>query len=50
MLEQGTTWNINPDMLAVVDMEGRFLATNPAWADGLPLAAAGFEALRYGKG
>jgi DNA polymerase len=25
------------------------LATNPAWADGLPLAAAGFEAYRYKK-
>lgn len=25
------------------------MATNPAWADGLPLAAAGFEATRYGK-
>jgi DNA polymerase len=25
------------------------LATNPPWADGLPLAAEGFEAQRYGK-
>lgn len=25
------------------------LATNPAWATGLPLAAAGFEARRYKK-
>lgn len=25
------------------------LATNPAWAPGLPLAAAGFEAYRYKK-
>lgn len=25
------------------------MATNPPWADGLPLAAAGFEALRYRK-
>jgi DNA polymerase len=25
------------------------MATNPAWADGLPLAAAGFEAARYRK-
>lgn len=31
VLEQGTTWNINPDMLAVMGMDGRFLATNPAW-------------------
>ena len=27
----------------------RLLATNPAWAVGLPLAAAGFEAYRYKK-
>jgi len=27
----------------------RILATNPPWADGLPLAAAGFEAKRYKK-
>jgi PAS domain S-box-containing protein len=33
--EQGTTWNVNPDMLAVVSMEGRFLTTNPAWAKSL---------------
>lgn len=26
------------------------MATNPAWADGLPLSAAGFEAYRYRKG
>jgi len=25
------------------------MATNPTWADGLPLAAAGFEAYRYRK-
>jgi DNA polymerase len=25
------------------------LATNPPWAEGLPLAAAGFEARRYKK-
>ena len=33
------------------DAEGlvRILATNPAWATGLPLAAAGFEAYRYKK-
>lgn len=29
--ELGTTWNLNPDMLAVVSMEGRFITTNPAW-------------------
>lgn len=27
----------------------QILSTNPAWADGLPLAAEGFEAYRYGK-
>jgi DNA polymerase len=27
----------------------RVMTTNPAWADGLPLAAAGFEGTRYGK-
>lgn len=27
----------------------RLMATPPAWADGLPLAAAGFEAMRYRK-
>jgi hypothetical protein len=27
----------------------RILATNPPWADGLPLAAAGFESKRYKK-
>jgi DNA polymerase len=27
----------------------QIMATNPAWADGLPLAAAGFEGRRYGK-
>lgn len=29
--EQGTTWNVNPDMLAVVSMDGHFITTNPAW-------------------
>ena len=27
----------------------KILATNPAWAEGLPLSAAGFEAYRYKK-
>lgn len=27
----------------------QIMATNPEWADGLPLAAAGFEGRRYGK-
>ena len=27
----------------------RLMATPPAWAEGLPLAAAGFEAMRYRK-
>lgn len=34
----------NPDHLATL------LAENPPWADGLPLAAAGFESKRYKKG
>lgn len=34
----------NPERL------GALMATNPDWADGLPLAAAGFEASRYMKG
>ncbi|MEX3556140.1 MAG: DNA polymerase I, partial [Burkholderia gladioli] len=33
----------NPRALAAL------MATNPSWADGLPLAAAGFEAYRYKK-
>jgi DNA polymerase len=28
----------------------KIMSTNPTWADGLPLAAAGFEGKRYGKG
>lgn len=28
----------------------RIMATNPSWAEGLPLAAAGFETTRYRKG
>jgi DNA polymerase len=28
----------------------QLMATNPGWAQGLPLAAAGFEAYRYRKG
>ena len=32
--EQGTTWNVNPEMLAVVS--GRpLITTNPAWAKSL---------------
>lgn len=34
----------NPEHLAGL------LAENPPWADGLPLAAAGFESKRYKKG
>lgn len=33
-----------------VDRLSAHLATNPGWAAGLPLAAAGFEARRYRKG
>lgn len=32
-----------------VDHLSELLATNPPWADGLPLAAAGFEGYRYRK-
>lgn len=32
-----------------VDQLAAIMATPPAWADGLPLAAAGFEAARYRK-
>jgi len=31
------------------DTLAAMMATNPAWADGLPLAAAGFETYRYRK-
>jgi PAS domain S-box-containing protein len=47
VLEQGTTWNINPDMLAVVSMEGRFLATNPAWGKTLGYNAQDMRGLIY---
>lgn len=33
-----------------VDGLSRILATNPPWAEGMPLAAAGFETYRYRKG
>lgn len=32
-----------------VDGLAKIMSTNPEWAEGLPLAAAGFEALRYKK-
>lgn len=39
-----------PDIPAFsVNELARLMATNPAWADGLPLAAAGFEGYRYRK-
>lgn len=47
VLEQGTTWNINPDMLAVVDLEGRFLATNPAWGRTLGYSAQEMRGFVY---
>ena len=37
--EQGTTWNVNPDMLAVLGMDGRFITTNPAWQTSLGYSA-----------
>jgi len=37
----------HPDFNA--DHLAGLMATNPTWADGLPLAAAGFEAYRYRK-
>lgn len=38
--EQGTTWNVNPDMMAVMSLEGRFVATNPAWGKSLGYSPA----------
>ena len=32
------------------DELGRMMATVPAWAKGIPLAASGFETVRYRKG
>lgn len=37
--ELGTTWNLNPDMLAVVGTRGQFLTTNPAWGRTLGYSA-----------
>ena len=47
VLEQGTTWNINPDMLAVMGMDGRFLATNPAWGKTLGYTAHEMRGFTY---
>lgn len=43
LTEAPDTPDFNADHLAGL------MATNPTWADGLPLAAAGFEAYRYRK-
>lgn len=32
-----------------INVLNRLMTTNPSWAEGLPLAAEGFEARRYGK-
>ncbi len=29
--ERGRTWQVSPDLLAVINRDGRFAATNPAW-------------------
>jgi PAS domain S-box-containing protein len=33
--ERARLWNVSQDLLAVTDMEGRFVAVNPAWNTGL---------------
>jgi PAS domain S-box-containing protein len=45
--EQGTTWNVNPDMLAVVGMDGRFITTNPAWQGTLGYSADEMRKVLY---
>lgn len=45
--EQGMTWNVNPDMLAVVGMDGRFITTNPAWANSLAYSADEMRSFLY---
>ena len=45
--EQGMTWHVNPDMMAVVSMEGRFLATNPAWGTTLGYNAEDMRGFLY---
>ncbi|MGV1869141.1 PAS domain S-box protein [Agrobacterium rosae] len=47
VIEQGTSWNINPDMLAVVSLDGRFLATNPAWGKTLGYSAHEMRGFLY---
>ena len=44
LTETPDTEHFNADEL------GRMMATPPAWARGIPLAAAGFETYRYRKG
>lgn len=45
--EQGTTWNVNPDLLAVFNLTGRFLTTNPAWTKSLGYSAEEMRGFLY---
>ena len=45
--EQGVTWAVNPDLLAVVDLTGRFIATNPAWTLTLGYSAEEMRGFQY---
>ena len=50
-------WNVHDELITETPDKPEFnakelskiMSTNPPWAKGLPLAAAGFEAYRYRK-